>query len=144
MTVNKGEQMKKNRLMNFGEIGDSVFFRLACDCMRADCDMELELEFEPEFSMIYLNMTKELHASAHWGYTDKWYYFDFIRVFINKIRMMCRILFFGYIEVSETLIFRDSKHIDEFLTALEEGRRYLVNFEEALKAKSLVETERKK
>jgi hypothetical protein len=112
--------------------------------MRANCDMKLEMEFEPEFSMIYLNMTKELHASAHWGYTDKWYYFEFIRVFINKIKMMCRILFFGYIEVSETLIFRDSKHINEFLTALEEGRRYLSHFEEALKTKSLIETERKK
>lgn len=121
--------MKKQRVMKFGAIGDAVYYRVACDCTTAECDMHLELESDPQIGYVYLNITKKLMASAHWGYTDKWYYWDYLRVFINKVRMMCRILFSGYIEVHETLMFKESEHIDEFLTALEEGRRYLLELE---------------
>jgi hypothetical protein len=131
--------MKKQRVMKFGgfnNIGDpgaSIYYRIACNCTDPQCDMHLELE--SEINQIYLNISKKLVASAQWGYTGEWYVSDFIRVFINKMRMICRILFFGYIEVNETLILEGSDHVDEFIAALEEGKRFLIESEKKYEGK---------
>jgi hypothetical protein len=128
--MNKPE---KNYVMKFGALGDadgvaggvSVFYRIACNCTDQDCDMVLEIEKDDDYHGIYLNIYKHLKASAHWGYTSEWEPFDFVRVFINKIRMCCRIMFKGYIEVSEAFIMREEKHIESFREALLEGINYV-------------------
>lgn len=119
---------KKNYVMTFGAIGDSsgmsVFYRVACNCTDQGCDMVLEIE-QDEGHAIYLNIYKHLKASAHWGYTSEWEPFDFVRVFIKKIRMCCQIMFKGYIEVSEAFIMKDEEHIESFREALLEGINYI-------------------
>ena len=117
--------MKKNYVMKFDDWGDSVFYRVACNCTEQDCDMTLELERDKEYNALYLNIYKRLRASAHWGYTSKWGGFDFVRVLINKIRMCCRIMFSGYIEVSEAFIMKDEKHIESFREVILDGIQYL-------------------
>jgi hypothetical protein len=50
---------------------------------------------------------------------------------------MWEILTKGYIETSEAFMFQDDDHIDEFLTALEQGRRlFLKEKEEVENAKN--------
>jgi len=124
--------MQKNYLMNFGDIaGRSIIYRAACRCQSPDCDMVLELEVDEKYLDTSLFIYKTLRASAHWAGPDGyWEYFDFIRVFINKLKMMWKILLTGEIKVDEDFMFDDANHIDEFLTALEDGRRFLLSKKE--------------
>lgn len=126
--------MKKNFVMTFGAIGRSIFYRSACRCTSQECDITLEMEADKKFNLVSLYLYKTLKASAHYAGPDGyWDYFDFIRVFINKIKMMWKILTAGYIEVDESFMFEGDNHIDEFLTALETGRRFFINKEEEVK-----------
>jgi hypothetical protein len=119
--------MEKNFVMNFGELGDSIFYRVACDCSDPQCDMTLEFEYDPDYNAIYLNLYNNLIASAHWGYTTKWGWFDFVRVLINKVTMCWKIITVGYIEVSSGFILKDKKQINDFITALETGKKHILH-----------------
>ena len=124
----KGDNMKpeKNYVMKFGSIGeDSIWYRVPCSCTDLQCDMTLEIEFDKDVNSVVLNMYKRLRASAHWGYTSNWGWFDFIRVFINKLSMCCKMLVFGYVDVEEGFMIREEKHIDDFIKALEEGKTFI-------------------
>jgi len=123
--------MQESYMMKFGAIGRSIFYRAACRCTSQECDLTLELESDKDFQSVSLSLYKTLKASTHYaGIDGYWDYFDFIRILINKIKMMWKICMFGYIEVSEDFMFVDDKHIDEFLTALEEGRRFIITQKE--------------
>ncbi len=115
------EPPKKNYMMSLGAVGKSVFYRLACNCTDPQCDLTLELEANPNDKALYLHMYKDLRASAHWGYTESWYYFDWLRVLLNKIKMCWQIVVNGYIEITEVLIIKDEEHIESFMKALDEG-----------------------
>lgn len=118
--------MTSFRVMKLHEFEKSVFYRVACDCGAKDCDLSLIIEYDEELNYISLNMYKNLHASAHWNYG--WKYFDFIRVWQNKIKMIKDILCKGYIEVQEEFLIKDENHINEFIEALEEGKEYIKKY----------------
>jgi hypothetical protein len=109
------------RVMRTNEFLDSIFYRVCCDCGDPDCDLTLEFEYDKDINYVTLNIYKNLRASAHWG--DYWDHFDFIRIWWNKIKMIWIILTKGYIEVCEETMLKDIEHIDNFIKALEEGKR---------------------
>ncbi len=137
------EPPKKNFVMNFGAVGKSTFYRVACDCTDPQCDLTLEFEANPNDKALYLHMYKDLRASAHWGYTESWYYFDWLRVLLNKIKMCWRIFTRGYIEVTESFIIRDEEHIMDFSKAVVQGLCFIerIHAQEELDAET--ETEEK-
>ena len=104
--------------MKTEEFGDSIFYRIAC-CGSEDHDMTLELEWDKDVKMVFLNFYKKLVWSAYWG-TDNWFKSQWL-----KLKAIYKIVFFGYIEVEESLIIKDPEHIDNFLTALVHGRQKL-------------------
>lgn len=106
--------------MKIGDFEDSVFYRVACDCGSEKCDLTLELEYTGH---IYLNMYKTLRAAAYFGKT--WKYFDWFRVFKNKLLMMWSIFRTNEIEVSESFVIGDEDQIDSFIEVLEAGKKYL-------------------
>ena len=112
-----------NYLMKFEYLKDSIFYRLACDCTSQDCDLTIELEKDPRFGMVFLNMYKKLRASAHWG--EFWDHCDFIRVFINKMKLCWCIMIHGFVEVSEGFVIKEPEHFDQFIAALIEGKQLL-------------------
>lgn len=130
--------MKKIRIMKLYAFDKSIWYRVACMCGSEYCDLTLELE-DSGHGQIHLNMYKQLRASAHWGFTGKWGWFDFLRVFTNKIRMCFVIMFKGSIEVSESLIINDPKHLDEFVEALKDGQEYLKSVPEMEEKLQLIE-----
>lgn len=107
--------------MRTHDFKDSVYYRVSCDCGEPRCDLVIDFEYDKKFNYINLTIYKNLLASAHWGCC--WKHFDFIRVFWNKIKMMFTILFKGYIEVCEGTLLKDVEHIDNFIKALQEGKK---------------------
>ena len=118
--------MEKNYVMKFGQIGQSIFYRVACDCTDPQCDITLDLEYDEDIKRVCLNMYKTLRASAHWDYTGRWGWFDWVRILLNKIKMCWTITTKGYIELSETFFLCEEKQIDDFINALHEGRKILL------------------
>jgi len=116
------------RTMKTHEFDDAVFYRVACQCGDQKCDLVLEIEYDKECESINLNMSKLLAASAHWG--RDWDYFDFIRVWGNKVKLCLKIIFKGYIEVSETTMIQGEEHINGFISALQQGKKFIVGKEE--------------
>lgn len=109
------------RVMRTHEFNDAIYYRVTCDCGEPRCDLTLEFEHDKEIGYISLNIYKNLIASAHWG--GCWNHFDFIRVWKNKIKIIFTIIFKGYVEVCEGTLLKDIEHIDNFIKALEEGKK---------------------
>ena len=66
-----------------------------------------------------MNFYKQLAWSAYWG-TDNWLHQQW-----GKLKAIYRIIFWGYIEIEESIIFQDQEHIDGFIQALNEGQEKL-------------------
>jgi hypothetical protein len=131
-------QIEKSFVMKYGPIGDnSIWYRIGCDCMEPKCDLTLELEKVTDHHSIYLNMYKNLHASAYWGYdSDSWRgKVEWLRVLLNKLLLCWKIMTKGYLEISESMIIRE-QHIDDFIGALQEGKKFLCRHSESQECKN--------
>lgn len=115
------------RVMKLDEFADSIYFRVACQCGEQNCDLILDLDYDKDFNAINLHMYKNLAASAHWGMD--WDHFDFIRVLWNKIKMCWTLITKGYIQVSEETMIQGEEHIDNFIKALQQGKKFIVGKE---------------
>ena len=127
MNTPETENTISYKTMKLDEIGNSIYYRVACQCGSQDCDLVLELEYDKDFDCINIRMYKKLHASAHWG--DYWDHFDFIRVLWNKIKMCSIVMTKGYVEITEETMIQGEEHIDSFISALQQGKRFIVGKE---------------
>lgn len=109
------------RVMKTGEWGGTtpmIAYRVACDCHGRDCDLMMDYEIDHDYHI--LNFYKKLEFSAH-----DWGKFSIIKTLWNKLKAIKKILFNGYIEVESNLIIRGEEHIQNFINALEEGKRFI-------------------
>lgn len=97
----------------------AIWYQVACDCQDKDCNMTIELSYEDGF--LSLMMYKDLQASVYWGDAN-----FFTRLW-RRIKIASRMLFTGYIEISEEHLIRDEEHIDAFIKALKEGKQRIKN-----------------
>ena len=127
------------RVMKTHEFDDSVFYRVACDCGEPECDLTLVLSYDKKYGFLELCMYKNLKASAHWG--GFWKYCDFLRVWKNKLKLTWTLLTKGYIEINEESLFKSEEHIDNFIKALQQGKKFIVGkereWQEFLKSKKV-------
>lgn len=115
------------RVMKINEFSDTVYYRVACDCASEECDLTLDMSWDKEVGYIYLEIYKNLIASSYYG--RLWKHFDFIRVWRNKIKMIKKIIFDGYIEIQGDTLFKDVEHIENFINALEQGKQFIIGRE---------------
>jgi len=113
--------MTEKRIMKLHEFEDVIYYRAACSCGDARCDLTLELEKDKKCGMVFLNMDKNLYWSSHWQ-SDNFFKNRWLR-----IKAAFKMLFTGYVEIEESFIFRGDEQIDAFIDALKEGRDYLNN-----------------
>lgn len=115
------------RVMKLDEFADSIYFRVACQCGEQNCDLVLEMEYDKTLDSINIHIYKNLVASAHWGID--WNHFDFIRVLWNKIKICWTIITKGHMQVSEETMIQGEEHIDNFIAALQQGKKFIVGKE---------------
>ena len=103
--------------MKVHEFEQSVFYRTSCDCGSNDCDLTIEIEYDKDFpDMLFLYLHKQLNWSAYWN-SDSW-----LNEQLKKLKAIYRIIFWGYVEVEESFVFKGIDHIDNFINAIEDGR----------------------
>jgi hypothetical protein len=97
----------------------SCWYQVACMCREKDCNMTIDMSYED--GIMSISFYKDLHASVYWGDTN-----FFTRLW-RRIKIAARMLFIGYIEISEEHLIKDEKHIDAFIEALKEGKETIKN-----------------
>lgn len=108
------------KVMKTDEFEDAIFYRTACSCGGHDHDITVELEWDKKVKMVFMNFYKKLAWCAYWGVGNNWFKSQW-----KKLQAIYKIIFHGYIEIEESLIFQDPEHIENFMKALEEGRKKL-------------------
>ncbi len=112
--------MISDNVMKVKEFGDSVIYRVGCDCMDKDCELTLELELEKDRQMVFLNMTKDLVWDEY--YHSEW---KIVRAW-RRLKCTLRMLFTGRIEIESSLVLKHNNMmalrdaIDEGISIMEE------------------------
>lgn len=118
----------------------SILYRISCDCGSKDCDIELELELDNDLKMMNLNFYKKIYFLSYLNYyycTDDDNRFlkiikliiSIIKVIFKRIGAGIKLLFTGRLEMEGCLILKDSDHINSFIEALEEGKKFCLEEE---------------
>ena len=105
--------------MKLAEWDNSTMYRVACECTDQEHDITLDLEYDSDVNMIFLNMYKNLRWCSYKGCDQ-----NFFSEIWCRIKTALKMIFTGYIEVNCDFILREDQ-INGFMEALEEGKRKL-------------------
>ena len=106
------------RVMKTDEFNNSVFYKVECDCRSDDhiLGVEISLEHGKEISsMLFLTFYKKLQWTSWWQadwFYERWW---------KKAKLVCAVLFNGYIELDSDIILQGEEHIQGFIDAVNEG-----------------------
>ena len=146
------------KVMEISKWDDEIFYRVACHCGSADCDMHMSLILDRKTGLISLLFEKKMVTNT--DYNTHPVYFDlledswedtkenikqFIKNFFiilkNKIRHTWTIWVHGRLESSADLLISDEKHIESFLGAIEAGKEELTKSFEDQKMEQIAKSE---
>ena len=114
--------MISDNVMKLKEFGDSIYYRVGCDCMDKRCELTMELELDEDDKMIYLNLYKDLVWDEYYNNDNR-----FTR-FWRRIKCTLRMLFTGRIELESCLVLKNNNMmalrdaIDEGISIMEEKK----------------------
>ena len=108
--------MISNNVMELNDYGDMVFYRVACACGSNDCDCDISLEYDKNIKTISMIFYKNLY------WNDNYSHKMFITRWLSRLKVSLKVLFTGHIKVNEEFLIQSEKHIDDFITALQEGK----------------------
>ena len=109
--------MISKNVMKTDDYGDSVWYKVNCDCNSDDHITTIEMEYDKEFRMITLNFYKKYVWTSRYGDIN-WF-----ERFWKRLTCSLKMFFTGWIEVEEYVILRGEDHINSFIEALEEGKQ---------------------
>lgn len=96
-----------------------IYYKTTCSCHGNDMTILLEHDEEIDILTLY---TKVTGPAPYYYKDDPWH-----KSLWNRIKCATKILFNGQIDYEEAFIFRGDKHIQDFITALQEGLTLLKN-----------------
>jgi len=108
--------MISNNVMQINDYDNAIFYRVACACGNNECDCDISLEYDKSIKTVSMIFYKNLYWNDH--YTDK----RFITRWLSRLKVSLKVLFTGYIKVNEEFLIQSEEHIDNFITALQEGK----------------------
>jgi hypothetical protein len=101
----------------------AVHCRVACDCGGSDCDVHLDIEYDRELNMVFLEFWKDV------------YFFDIIRDseatidkiknILYRIRKAIRLVFTGYLKMNEDFVLQEEEHIDNFIQIMQDAKEFV-------------------
>lgn len=140
---------------------DSLMYRCACSCSDGRHDIHVDVEYDKELNMVFLNFYKDVGFFNKYRRDILWfdkllekfrdrnsklreccsYFYEntvkyFFQNFGYRLRKSFRLLFVGYLEMNEDFVFQDGEHIDNLIKAIEEGRQLLIERQEQRKGLS--------
>ena len=111
------------KVTKLDDIHGDIWYKVECACGGDGHNLSILFEYNKDTpGWCYINFEKQLVWSSFWG-SNKWY-----GNLWKRITGACKILFTGYIEVSESFILDGEKHIESFIAALREGQNKIKEY----------------
>ena len=104
--------------------GSSVWYRVECACGDGEDGALIDLSFDKDFGHINVNFYKNIMWGAY--YQKKWWW----QRGLLRIKMALQILFKGFTEHEGDFLIEGVDHLNDFITALQEGREKVLKFKE--------------
>ncbi len=104
------------------EFDNSIFYKIGCDCMEDEHTKTVELEYDEETRTVQMIFYADLQLDDYYTAMPWWEKPWF------RIKKAVRMLVFGKIETQTDFLWADTKSIDDFIEALQEGREKLKNW----------------
>jgi len=108
--------MISNNVMKTNEYDDLIFYRVACACGNNECDCDITIEYDKSIKTISMSFCKNLYWNDYYGHKI------FITRWLSRLKASFKLLFTGHIKVNEEFLIQSEDHINDFITALQEGR----------------------
>ena len=102
--------------------GDKVW-RTTCNCMGDDV-LTFTVATDDEYPEVYLEVYMDCSDNYRRWDEPKWS--RPFRSFLERIKVACRVIFTGNIQVSGAFMFRGEKHIDEFCDTIQTHKSFLL------------------
>ena len=120
--------MKMSELNN----GANIMYRASCACMDPDCDVWIDIEWDPEIGETVLQFYAKV---GYWGE-----YEDHSKCLIRRIptkiknlwyrfKKAAELFFTGYLNSEGSFLMEKSEQIEDFIGALNEGLEKVRNWE---------------
>ena len=127
--------MTTNEFLEENDPRPAIFYRAACDCTFEEHDLSMELSLDDEYDLMYLTLWKNLDYASYYK-SNNWFQDKWLR-----IKTATKLLFTGRIKIDTEFIFGGEKHINDFIKALEYGKKEIRKIE--MKRKRDIETVKK-
>lgn len=112
---------------------NSIWYSLDCSCGEKEHQSMIEIEYNKKANLLSLHFYQTLYYNKYFGYDANKSFIKQIRqyknVILKRIKDSMRLLFTGYLKIETDLLIENSKHINDFIEALQEGRDYLIGDE---------------
>jgi hypothetical protein len=108
------------RIMKIEESSKWIKWRLACLCDSNSHDWSFDIEYDSDVNEILMSIWADMLTGAHYGYHKNWFV-DKINDWRVRLRIVFRVLFFGYYEASSDIAFKTKKDIEVFISALQQS-----------------------
>ncbi len=83
-------------------------------------------EFDEDFGHIDIRFYHNVSWADYWG-SNNW----FTKMW-SRIKLACKVMFTGYVELEGDFLIQEEEHLDGFIEALQEGRSKMLEFQENL------------
>ena len=104
------------RIMEISEHEKAIFYKASCLCGEEEVTIELEKD---DFDQISMNIYATIRHSVYYG---NWNWFSQQR---RRLINTLKYLFLGELKMQTEIIMDDERQIDDFIKALEEGKKRL-------------------
>ena len=112
--------MIAKNVMRIDKHDKSITFRVSCSCSDPEHDITIDFEKDDEIPEMYFMTTyRNMAWSCYWK-NNNWFDAQW-----RKFKAIIKLLFTGYIELSDDFIIQGEEHIDSFIEALEEGKKHM-------------------
>jgi hypothetical protein len=109
---------------------ESIWYKACCDC-GGDDEVDMEMEFDKRTGYINLYFWKTVKLYEPYIYNES--ILDKIERYLRRVGTCIKILFTGYAEMNESFLLREEDHINDFIKALEEGKKKCIEWREKRK-----------
>ena len=111
------------KTMLISQFPDTILYRVACDCGNPQDDTYIEIVYDHNIKYVVLSFICNTH------YTYSPYdatIMEKINFYYRRIKDAITILFGGKIKLQSSFLLQSKDHIDNFITAITEGRDILL------------------
>lgn len=115
--------------MKLDEYRGCITYKASCSCFNSDHDLFIYMEKDEGFNILNLRFYADIKCSGNFDLWDQSPFSKKLKkilsVLWNRTKISLRVMFLGKIEMEQEFVINDEEQINDFIKALEDGKKYL-------------------